>query len=271
MVYTQPSTKERSILKNKNELVNFEKATGNNEIHTEKERRENVENNYNRDGNIEKDAGDKSVNFNENTKDNEMNSEKETREKRVETDKDHEDVTAQITEKATNFEDVIQSMESTTMENSKDSNDESIERLNRNISVLAEDYYKTDDRHSEKLRKLEKLYEKTRRMNRILMKRMYNQKQNFTKKIRQLQDEVNIHKQNPDILKRFLNDDQIKVLSKNYKKTPKWCDDTIAKAYQLRFTCGRSGYNEFIKQGMPLPSLRTLSRKLEGWQSENVL
>lgn len=35
------------------------------------------------------------------------------------------------------------------------------------------------------------------------------------------------------------------------------------KAYKLKFACGSSGYKELLKQGHPLPSLRTLSRKIE--------
>lgn len=36
------------------------------------------------------------------------------------------------------------------------------------------------------------------------------------------------------------------------------------KAYKLKFARGTSGYQELLKQKLPLPSLRTLSRKLEG-------
>lgn len=40
------------------------------------------------------------------------------------------------------------------------------------------------------------------------------------------------------------------------------------KAYKLRFACGNSGYQELLNQGYPLPSIRTLTRKLENLKFE---
>lgn len=37
----------------------------------------------------------------------------------------------------------------------------------------------------------------------------------------------------------------------------------MTKALRLRFTCGVIGYEELIKEHMPLPSQRTLRRRLE--------
>lgn len=44
---------------------------------------------------------------------------------------------------------------------------------------------------------------------------------------------------------------------------PRWCDETLVKAYQLKFSCGLSGYKELLKQNHPLPLLRILRKKLE--------
>ncbi|KAJ4426849.1 hypothetical protein ANN_26648 [Periplaneta americana] len=43
----------------------------------------------------------------------------------------------------------------------------------------------------------------------------------------------------------------------------KWSNVTITKALKLKFSCGGSGYEELLKQGYPLPSVRTLQRRLQ--------
>jgi len=40
-----------------------------------------------------------------------------------------------------------------------------------------------------------------------------------------------------------------------------WLNSTIMKALRLKFSCGSNGYNELLKQQIPLPSERTLRRK----------
>lgn len=42
-----------------------------------------------------------------------------------------------------------------------------------------------------------------------------------------------------------------------------WSNATSIKAFKIKFSCGTSGYQELLKQGYPLPALRTLRRKLE--------
>lgn len=37
----------------------------------------------------------------------------------------------------------------------------------------------------------------------------------------------------------------------------------MIKAYKLKFACGTAGYEELLKANFPLPSMRTLSEKLE--------
>lgn len=67
-------------------------------------------------------------------------------------------------------------------------------------------------------------------------------------------------------IKLLLNDDQIKVLTKRSSRGCSWSNDTIKKALRLKFSCGCSGYQELRNQKMPLPSERTLRRKLESIQ-----
>ena len=43
----------------------------------------------------------------------------------------------------------------------------------------------------------------------------------------------------------------------------RWSSATVKKALQLRFACGATGYNLLLKQQFPLPSLRTLQRRME--------
>ena len=40
----------------------------------------------------------------------------------------------------------------------------------------------------------------------------------------------------------------------------KWCNETLVKAFQLKFACGNSGYHELLRQGFSFPSIRTLHR-----------
>ncbi|XP_018314209.1 uncharacterized protein, partial [Mycetomoellerius zeteki] len=64
-------------------------------------------------------------------------------------------------------------------------------------------------------------------------------------------------------LKEIFNEDQIKALLTKKRRTRNWLNETIKRALRLRFTCGNNGYEELLQQKMPLPSLRTLQRRLE--------
>lgn len=65
------------------------------------------------------------------------------------------------------------------------------------------------------------------------------------------------------ILKKMLTDDQIQALFTKNCSIRNWSNETIQRALKLQITCGATGYEELLQQGMPLPSLRTLRRKLE--------
>ena len=41
-----------------------------------------------------------------------------------------------------------------------------------------------------------------------------------------------------------------------------WSEDTIRKALQLKFACGKTGYQLLIEQGHPVPCTQTLQRKM---------
>ena len=65
-----------------------------------------------------------------------------------------------------------------------------------------------------------------------------------------------------DLFKKIFGDDQIQFL-KNKGKVRKWSDDTIKKGLRLRFAAGTTAYNDLIKEGYPLPSIRTLNERTE--------
>ncbi|XP_011147550.1 THAP domain-containing protein 2-like [Harpegnathos saltator] len=67
-------------------------------------------------------------------------------------------------------------------------------------------------------------------------------------------------------MKKVFNENQITALVQLSLRNHIWSNDTIKKALRLKFSCGSSGYQELLKGNMPLPSERTLRRKLENIQ-----
>ncbi|XP_011705451.1 PREDICTED: uncharacterized protein LOC105460655, partial [Wasmannia auropunctata] len=65
----------------------------------------------------------------------------------------------------------------------------------------------------------------------------------------------------------IFNEDQVRALLKKVRIRD-WLNETVQRALKLKFICGISGYEELLRQEIPLPSLRTLSRKLEDFKFE---
>lgn len=63
-------------------------------------------------------------------------------------------------------------------------------------------------------------------------------------------------------LRQFLNIDEIHALQRS-TKFQRWSNETIKKALKIKFSCGNNGYQQLLKLKYPLPSLRTLNRRLE--------
>jgi hypothetical protein len=63
--------------------------------------------------------------------------------------------------------------------------------------------------------------------------------------------------------KLFLNDDQLASMKRKSAKGLKWSPETARKALQMRFSCGSTGYDVVTDSGYPLPSARTLRRRLQ--------
>ena len=64
-------------------------------------------------------------------------------------------------------------------------------------------------------------------------------------------------------ISRLFRSDQLQALSRVNMRGVQWSSATVKKAFQLRFACGASGYKVLLKQHYPLPSERTLQRRLQ--------
>lgn len=42
-----------------------------------------------------------------------------------------------------------------------------------------------------------------------------------------------------------------------------WDPESVKKGMQLRFACGTKGYDMLLKQGYPLPSAKTIQRRMK--------
>lgn len=84
--------------------------------------------------------------------------------------------------------------------------------------------------------------------------------QGLRKKVKKLEGNIETFGKNM----KFLNDDQIHALSRNTNKGSTWSAQTVKQALQIKFSCGTSGYETLRKLGYPLPTNRTLARRLQG-------
>ncbi|XP_018398978.1 PREDICTED: uncharacterized protein LOC108776770 [Cyphomyrmex costatus] len=69
-------------------------------------------------------------------------------------------------------------------------------------------------------------------------------------------------------IKQTFTDDQIKALIHPSLRICKWSNNTIRKALRLRISCGSTGYQQLLKEKIPLPTERTLRRRLENIEFE---
>lgn len=96
------------------------------------------------------------------------------------------------------------------------------------------------------------------------LKQNLDQKELENKKLKDeiswLQEEVNSKEK---IINKIFRSDQLKVLKENNSKGYKWSNETVKEALQLKFSCGSTGYQTLLDKKFPLPSIRTLQRKIE--------
>lgn len=110
-----------------------------------------------------------------------------------------------------------------------------------------------------KLARYEKLYLKEKRKAESYKKLL----RNSTKRLKNVK-KCSVENDLSFVNKIFNNDQIISLQRKQQGKTNmfvKWSNVTITKALKLKFSCGGSGYEELLKQGYPLPSVRTLQRR----------
>ncbi|KAM7287726.1 hypothetical protein ISCGN_031417 [Ixodes scapularis] len=65
-------------------------------------------------------------------------------------------------------------------------------------------------------------------------------------------------------LHKFFTADQLAALSRSSNRGSKWSNEMVKKSLQMRFACGSLGYDLLLEGSFPLPSSRTLGRRLEG-------
>lgn len=87
----------------------------------------------------------------------------------------------------------------------------------------------------------------------------------YKKQLRYVSDKLKKNETNNSakLLNSVFNSNQIEALSRKSTKFMKWSHPTIVKALKLKFSCGNNGYEEILKQKIPLPSQRTLRRRLQ--------
>ena len=111
---------------------------------------------------------------------------------------------------------------------------------------------------------MKKKYENIHKRHLILKKKLKSLRQQInrkqTQKIKENDDE--------NVMKKIFSNDQIQALKRKTRYRV-WSNETVEKALRLKFSCGTSGYAEILKQGIPLPSLRTLTRRLQGLRFES--
>jgi len=90
----------------------------------------------------------------------------------------------------------------------------------------------------------------------------------FKNRLQYVTKKLEMYENNTAILNSVFNSDQIKAMNRKSTKFMKWPNCTITKALKLKFSCGNNGYKELIKQKTPLPSLRTLRRRIQNLKFE---
>lgn len=111
--------------------------------------------------------------------------------------------------------------------------------------------------NDERFEKMDKLLLKQLKLNNALRKRL----RVMSNQIQQLVREQN--KNCKEFLTDVFTEDQIRVLElrhTNPKSVTAWSHKTLMKAIKLKKECGTQGYEELLKQNLPLPSIRTINR-----------
>ncbi|XP_037501425.1 uncharacterized protein LOC119375318 [Rhipicephalus sanguineus] len=66
-------------------------------------------------------------------------------------------------------------------------------------------------------------------------------------------------------IKKYLSPDQLQGMRTSSMREKQWSTETIQKGLKLRLACGSRGYNAVRELAVPLPSERTLQRRVENY------
>lgn len=110
----------------------------------------------------------------------------------------------------------------------------------------------------EELRKAMKRREEL--FNRIIIK-SYKSGKLLKERLRKVREENRTYEKVKVRLKKIFNEDQIKALTNPGLKC-QWSEETTKRALRLWLACGNAGYQQILDENIPLPSCRTLRRKL---------
>ncbi|RLU18791.1 hypothetical protein DMN91_009148 [Ooceraea biroi] len=128
---------------------------------------------------------------------------------------------------------------------------------NRNSNQLIEELRRKNEELTRTLENREKLYDK-------VLQRNERFRRVLKKNLRIVKGEMEKYEKLQTSLKKVFNKDQITWLMGSNKRRCTWSDETVKRAIRLKLACGSNGYQEILNQNIPLPSERTLRRKLEG-------
>lgn len=152
---------------------------------------------------------------------------------------------------------VVESSIGESKETNSDENEDVYEETTNSNSIILN---KTEAKkiNEERFEKMDKLLLKQLKLNGALRKKLnlMNHKMNTL-----IKEQNNSYK--TSILKDVFTEDQIRALEFrqiNPKSVTPWSHKTMLKALKLKQECGTRGYQELLKQHLPLPSIRTLSR-----------
>ena len=120
-------------------------------------------------------------------------------------------------------------------------------------------FHKDDEKSNleKRLSRLEKLFDASEKAKLKYKRELHT----ANRRIKVLENRIR-NMQQARSLNTSLNEDQIKVMTKTYKKIPRWSNETLMNAVKLRFACGTAGYQEILRQNLPYPCIRTLTKKI---------
>lgn len=72
-----------------------------------------------------------------------------------------------------------------------------------------------------------------------------------------------------DGLHNQYNEDQINYVLHGNARGQIWSEDTMTRAIKLYLSCGKTGYEEIIRQNLPFPSIRIVQHRLRNNQFFN--